>query len=69
MNRFQRQTVKSRLIKLAKLKSTGTPAILACSLGTSERSIKRYIKEIRDEGIDIKYCASRQSYVTSEDYE
>jgi biotin operon repressor len=68
MNKFQRQTLKSRLIKLAKLRSTGPPAELACTFETSERSIKRIVKEMRDEGIDITYCYSRRSYVTSEEY-
>jgi len=68
MNKFQRQTLKSRLIKLAKLKCTGPPAVLAYRLETSERSIKRLVKEMRDEGVVITYCHSRRSYVTDEEY-
>jgi biotin operon repressor len=68
MNKFQKQTLKSRLIKLAKLKCTGPPAVLATSLEISERSIKRFVKELRDEGVDIRYCHTRRSYVTSEEF-
>jgi hypothetical protein len=68
MNKFQRQTLKSRLIKLAKLKCTGPPAVLALQFEISERSIKRLVKEMRDEGVDIKYCLSRRSYVTTEEF-
>ncbi len=68
MNKFQRQTLKSRFIKLAKLKCTGPPAVLAYRFETSERSIKRLAKEMRDEGVDIKYCVSIRSYITTEDY-
>jgi hypothetical protein len=69
MNKFQRQTLKSRLIKLARLKSTGSPADLAFRFEISVRSVKRFVKEIRDEGTDIRYSQSRRSYVTKEEYQ
>ena len=69
MNKFQKETLKVRLLKLATLKSTGAPADLALRFEISERSVKRIIKEIRDEGTDIRYCPTRRSYVTDEDYQ
>ncbi|HUX57768.1 MAG TPA: HTH domain-containing protein [Bacteroidales bacterium] len=63
MNKFQRETLKVRIVKLAKLKSTGTPANLADRFEISERSIKRIVKEIRDEGTYIRYSLLRRSYV------
>jgi biotin operon repressor len=69
MNKFQRETLKVRLIKLANLKSTGTPADLAFRFEISERSVKRIVKEIRDEGIDIRFSQTRGSYVTGSDYQ
>jgi biotin operon repressor len=69
MNKFQRETLKIRLLKLATLKSTGAPAELALRLEISERSVKRIVKEIREEGTDIRYSKSRRSYVTDEDYQ
>jgi transposase len=35
----------------------------------SERSVKRIVKEIREEGTDIRYSQFRRSYVTGEDYQ
>lgn len=66
MNKFERACIKRRIIKLAKLKSTGTPAELAFNFEISVRTIKRIIKEIRDEGEDIRYDYSRMSYVMDE---
>ena len=66
MNRFQKQVFKARLLKLAKLKSTGGPADLASRFEISERTVKRMVSEIREEGINIRYCKSRGSYVTEE---
>jgi biotin operon repressor len=69
MNKFQKATFKVRLIKLATLKSTGAPADLALRFEISERSVKRIVKEIREEGTEIRYSQSRGSYVTEEDYQ
>jgi len=63
MNRLQKESLKVRLLKLAALKSTGTPADLAFRFDISERSVKRIVKEIRDEGIKIKYSQACRSYV------
>lgn len=69
MNKFQRETLKKRLLKLAILKSTGAPAELAIRFEISERSVKRIVQEIRDEGTDIRYSQLRRSYVTDKDYQ
>jgi len=68
MNKFQRETLKMRLLKLATLKSTGAPAELALRFEISERSVKRIVKELREEGTDIRYSQTRGSYVTDEDF-
>jgi hypothetical protein len=68
MNKFQRATIKVRILKLATLKCTGTPADLAARLEIGERSVKRLVKEIRDEGTEIWYNQVRRSYVTEEDF-
>lgn len=65
MNKFEKACIKVRLIKLARLKSTGTPADLASKFEISERSIKRIIKELRDEGEFLKYDYNSMSYVMS----
>jgi transposase len=69
MNNFQRETLKLRLLKLVSLKSTGAPSELALRFEISERSVKRMVKEIREEGTDIRYSPTRRSYVTDEEYE
>jgi len=58
-----------RLLKLAELKSTGAPAELANRFEISERSVKRIVKELRDEGTDIRYCQASMSYVTGKSYQ
>ncbi|MGD0753597.1 MAG: hypothetical protein ABR927_00940 [Bacteroidales bacterium] len=69
MNKFQKETLKVRLLKLAMLKSTGAPAELALRFEISERSVKRIVRELREEGTDLRYSQSRRSYVTDEDYQ
>jgi hypothetical protein len=64
MKKFQKETFKVRILKLAILESTGTPADLALRFEISARSVKRMVKEIRDSGIIIWYCRLRRSYVT-----
>jgi biotin operon repressor len=64
MNKLQKQSYKDRIVNLARRKSTGPPADLAFRLEISERSVKRFVREIRDEGTDIRYCQIRMSYVT-----
>ena len=64
MNKLQKQSYKDRIVNLARLKGTGTPAALALRLEISERSVKRIVREIREEGTDIRYCQIRMTYVT-----
>jgi len=65
MNKFEKACIKVRLIKLARLKSTGTPAELASKFEISERSVKRIIKELRIEGAILKYDYNSVSYIIS----
>jgi biotin operon repressor len=69
MNKFQKETLKKRLLKLAMLKSTGAPADLAIRFEISERSVKRIVREIREAGTEIRYSKARRSYVTDKDYQ
>jgi len=55
-----------RLLKLAMLKSTGAPAELAIRFEISERSVKRIIKEMREDGSGIRFDYVRISYVIEE---
>ena len=69
MNKYERESCKSRILKLADLKCTGTPAELGARFDISARSIKRMVMEIRSEGNDISFCPVRKSYVTGKDYQ
>jgi DNA-binding Lrp family transcriptional regulator len=66
MKKFDKACLKVRIHKLALLKGTGTPAEMADRFEISERSVKRIIKEMRDEGIHLRYDYIRISYVLSE---
>jgi predicted DNA-binding transcriptional regulator YafY len=68
MNKFQKQVLKDRLLKLARLKSTGAPADLAFRFEISERSVKRMVREMREDGVVIRYSQAVGSYVTEENY-
>ncbi len=46
-------------------RSTGTPAELAQRMGFSERTIKRYIAQLRQMGAEISYCYQRNTYYTT----
>jgi biotin operon repressor len=69
MKKSHRETIKVRILKLATLRSTGPPAELAVRLEIGERSVKRLVKEMRDQGTGIRYSLSRRSYVTEEDFQ
>ena len=69
MNKFRKETLKVRLLKLAELKCTGAPADLALRFDISERHVKRIVKEIRDDGTEIWFSQSRRSYITGEEYQ
>ncbi|MGE5456899.1 MAG: hypothetical protein ACM3RX_00945 [Methanococcaceae archaeon] len=68
MNKFERECCKSRILKLAEMKCTGTPAELGQRLEISSRSIKRFIMQLRAQGRDIRFCPVRKSYVTGKNY-
>ena len=63
MNKFEKACIKVRILKLASLKCTGAPADLATKFEISERSVKRIIKEMREEGSNIRFDYARISYV------
>ena len=66
MKKFDKACIKIRIQKLARLKGTGKPADMADRFEISERSIKRIISEMRNEGINLRYDYVRISYVIVE---
>jgi biotin operon repressor len=63
MTSFRKEMVKARLLKMAELKSTGSPSDVARKLDISERSVKRFVGELRREGKAIRFSHSIRSYV------
>ncbi|MDD4385544.1 MAG: helix-turn-helix domain-containing protein [Bacteroidales bacterium] len=62
MNILKLQEQLESLVKLIEHECTGTPAELAQQLGVTDRTVKRYIAQLRDMGADIKYCTHLNSY-------
>ncbi|WP_407660167.1 HTH domain-containing protein [Marinifilum fragile] len=55
--------VRNRILKLAKNHASGTPEQLASKLGCSGRTINRIIADMRNEGINIAYSRTLESYI------
>ena len=66
MTRYEKENIKVRILKLAALKSTGSPDDLAFRFGVSPRTVKRYAREIREEGNELKFSQVAGSYVLEE---
>ncbi|NMB52519.1 MAG: hypothetical protein GX999_09345 [Bacteroidales bacterium] len=64
MTRKEKENIKFRILKLAALRSTGRPIDLASRFDISERSVKRFVGEMRKEGNNIRYSQLAGSYVT-----
>jgi ribosomal protein S25 len=66
MNKFEKACIKERIIRLVKLKSTGTPSQMAQKFEISERSVKRIIRELKEEGEVTRFDHNRVSYTDSD---
>jgi len=69
MNRQNREILKYRILRLASLKSTGSPGDLAFRFGISKRSVKRIVSEIRYGGYDIRYSQADGSYIMKHEFD
>jgi biotin operon repressor len=69
MKRSNRENLKIRILRLAELKSTGSPSQLASRLEISERSVKRIVSELREDGKQIRFSQVNGSYVTGHEYQ
>ncbi|MFZ0283207.1 MAG: hypothetical protein WAL29_16270 [Bacteroidales bacterium] len=68
MTNLERRNLKVRILRLTDLKSTGSPAELAARLGIGERTTKRYVSYLRDDGHFIRYCPVLKTYVNEKGY-
>ncbi len=64
----KRKIIKERLLRQIRMQTTGSPADLAGLFGIRERSVKRMISELREEGYNIVFRHSGNTYVLRRDY-
>lgn len=69
MKKIERKTLKMRILRLADLQCTGSPAELAFRFEISERSVKRIVSEMRVEGKELRFSPARNSYVTGREFQ
>ena len=62
MNVLKQQDLLRELVTLIEHERTGTPAELAQRLGVTDRTVKRYIAQLRAMGADISFCSHLNSY-------
>lgn len=51
------------LLFLAEKRKTGTPQEIAIRFDVSERTVRRMIDNLREQGHDIRYCRTARSYI------
>lgn len=65
MKFFEDINLVAQIIQLIRLKATGTPVELSDRLNLSERHVRRIIKDLKEEGVPIKYCKHRRTYFST----
>lgn len=55
----------SYVLDLIHHSGTGSPAELAHRLNISEKTVRRMINQLRQQGYNIKYCRIKKSYILS----
>jgi hypothetical protein len=63
MTRFEKDCIKERILNLARLKCTGTPKEMGAKFDINERTVKRLVREIRQEGFDLRFDYISMSYI------
>lgn len=64
---FDRLLQLGRIHNLIRLKATGSPKTFASRLDISERSLKRLIQQLRNQGFPVAYDVYRQTYYYEKD--
>lgn len=62
MNYFDYSEKLNTIYYLTKTCATGTPKELACRLNVSEKTVRRMINQLRNQGFLIKYCRIKLTY-------
>lgn len=63
MGFFERLERAKRLDALIRKRATGPPASLASKLGVSHATMYRWLQELKDFGLPIKYCKKQKTYL------
>ena len=58
----EKRTNLQRVLRLTQNRSTGTPGELAHRLGVSERTARRLVECLKEEGYNIQYCRRNYTY-------
>ena len=58
----EKRTKLERVLRLTQNRATGTPGELAQRLGTSERTARRLIESLKEDGYNIRYCRRNCTY-------
>ena len=52
-----------RLDALIRKRATGTPEDLARRMGVSQATVYRWLQELKEFGLPVKYCRKRKTYL------
>ncbi|MBK6620046.1 MAG: helix-turn-helix domain-containing protein [Saprospirales bacterium] len=63
MGLFQRFERTKRLDALIRTRATGSPEALARRLGVSQATVYRWLQELKEFGLPVKYCRRRKTYL------
>ena len=63
MGIFERLERTKRLDILIRKRATGTPSTLARRFGVSEATVYRWLQELKEFGLPVKYCRRRKTYL------
>ena len=67
MGFFQRLDRTRRLDALIRKRATGTPEDLARRMGVSPATVYRWLQELKEFGLPVKYCKRRKTYLYEKD--
>ena len=62
MKFYEYQEKLNRIQELAEKKATGSPKELAIRMNMSERTLFRFVQNIKEQGIPMEYCRKTNTY-------
>jgi len=60
---FKRMDQTRRLDELIRRQATGPPEELAQRMGVSQATVYRWLHELKEFGLPVKYCRERKTYL------